>query len=132
MLVVARLVGESIKINDDITVQVVSSTYRNVRIGIEAPKHVSINREELYNEKLRTSGRKKLPVGLVTLVKCFNSQFMPDDVAQSVFGDTSDDTTDFYVGQDLQTDCPHLYNWFIDNGAAHDDRVIVERGSWTK
>ena len=49
MLVLTRRPGQSIVIDDDITVRVVSMKNGQVRLGIEAPKHVGIVREELQN-----------------------------------------------------------------------------------
>jgi len=51
MLVLARKAGQSIIINDNIIVKLVSiqSDAKQVKIGIEAPKEISIVREELVN-----------------------------------------------------------------------------------
>jgi len=40
--------SESIRIGDDIIVKVVDLDSRHVKLGIEAPKSVSVNREEIY------------------------------------------------------------------------------------
>ncbi len=48
MLVLTRKLGESIRIGDDIIVKVVDLDSRHVKLGIEAPKSVSVNREEIY------------------------------------------------------------------------------------
>jgi carbon storage regulator len=48
MLVLTRKLGESIRINDDIVVKVVDLDSRHVKLGIEAPRHISVNREEIY------------------------------------------------------------------------------------
>jgi carbon storage regulator len=48
MLVLTRKLGESIRINDDIVVKVVDLDGRHVKLGIEAPRHISVNREEIY------------------------------------------------------------------------------------
>ena len=48
MLVLTRKLGESIRIGDDIVVKVVDLDSRHVKLGIEAPKSISVNREEIY------------------------------------------------------------------------------------
>ncbi len=47
MLVLSRRVGEKIEIGDGITVTVLKVTGKSVRLGIEAPKHVTIRRSEI-------------------------------------------------------------------------------------
>jgi carbon storage regulator len=49
MLILARKSGESIKIGDNITLEVISVAGNTVKIGIEAPKEVGILRKELYD-----------------------------------------------------------------------------------
>ena len=49
MLILARKTGESIKIGDNITLEVISVAGNTVKIGIEAPKEVGILRKELYD-----------------------------------------------------------------------------------
>jgi carbon storage regulator len=48
MLVLTRKLGESIRIADDIIVKVVDIDSRHVKLGIEAPRSISVNREEIY------------------------------------------------------------------------------------
>ena len=48
MLVLTRRSGESIRINDDITIVVVSITGNQVKLGFEAPQGVDVHREEIY------------------------------------------------------------------------------------
>ncbi|BAU26560.1 carbon storage regulator CsrA [Aneurinibacillus soli] len=48
MLVLGRKAGESIIIGDSITVKIVSVDGDHVKIGIEAPRHVQIHRQEIY------------------------------------------------------------------------------------
>lgn len=50
MLVLARKVGEKIILNDDIEIIILDSNQNSVRIGVNAPKNVSVYREELYRE----------------------------------------------------------------------------------
>ena len=49
MLILTRKVGEALKIGDDVTITVLSVKGHQVRIGIDAPKDVSVHREEIYN-----------------------------------------------------------------------------------
>jgi carbon storage regulator len=48
MLVLTRKLGQSIMIGDGVEVQVLSVGGEKVRLGITAPKHVSIFRNEVY------------------------------------------------------------------------------------
>lgn len=47
MLVLTRKKNESIVINDDITIVVVEIRGNKVRIGVEAPKEVTVHRSEV-------------------------------------------------------------------------------------
>lgn len=48
MLVLARKVGEKLRIGDDIEIVVVEVRGDLIRLGISAPRGVSIHREEIY------------------------------------------------------------------------------------
>jgi len=52
MLVLTRRVNETLVVGDDVTVTILSVSGNQVRIGIQAPRHVSIHREEIY-EKIK-------------------------------------------------------------------------------
>ena len=46
MLVLARKAGQSIKIGDSITIKVMAFRGSSVRIGIEAPRHLAVVRDD--------------------------------------------------------------------------------------
>jgi carbon storage regulator len=47
MLVLTRKLGESILIEDNIKITVIDINKQQIKLGIDAPKHISINREEV-------------------------------------------------------------------------------------
>jgi carbon storage regulator len=48
MLVLSRRLGETLIIGDDIKITVLGISGNQVRLGIAAPKDVSVHREEVY------------------------------------------------------------------------------------
>ncbi|GAB3485846.1 carbon storage regulator CsrA [Marinomonas epiphytica] len=48
MLILTRRVGETLMVGDEVSVTVLGVKGNQVRIGINAPKDVSVHREEIY------------------------------------------------------------------------------------
>jgi carbon storage regulator len=49
MLILTRKTGEAIRIGDDISISVIEIRGNQVRLGIEAPRSVSVHRQEIYD-----------------------------------------------------------------------------------
>ena len=58
MLILTRRVGETLVIGDDVTVTVLGVKGNQIRIGVNAPKEVSVHREEIYN-RIQEEGERK-------------------------------------------------------------------------
>jgi carbon storage regulator len=55
MLVLTRRVGEALMIGDDITITVLGVKGNQVRVGVTAPRDVSVHREEIF-ERIKQEG----------------------------------------------------------------------------
>jgi len=53
MLALTRKVGESIIIGDNIELTVIAVTGDQIKLGIDAPRSVSIHRKEIYEQILK-------------------------------------------------------------------------------
>ncbi|MDF1931344.1 carbon storage regulator CsrA [Legionella pneumophila] len=59
MLILTRRIGETLIIGDDVNITVLGVKGNQVRLGINAPKDVSVHREEIY---LRIQQEKNLMI----------------------------------------------------------------------
>ncbi len=50
MLILTRKQGESVAIGDDIQVTVVEIQGKQVRLGVRAPREISVHRQEIYEK----------------------------------------------------------------------------------
>ena len=56
-LVLTRRIGETLMVGDDITVTVLGVKGNQVRLGVNAPKHIAVHREEIY-ERVQANTNK--------------------------------------------------------------------------
>ena len=57
MLILNRRVGERIRIGDDVVITVLEVGRNQVKIGVEAPRSVSVHRGEIY-ERIQEENRE--------------------------------------------------------------------------
>lgn len=49
MLILTRRVGETLMIGDEVQITILGIKGNQVRVGVEAPRHVTVYREEIYH-----------------------------------------------------------------------------------
>lgn len=59
MLILTRNIGQSLKVGDNVDIVVLGVKGNQVRIGIEAPKNLSVHREEIYIKIQSEKGEAK-------------------------------------------------------------------------
>ncbi len=70
MLVLARKLNESIMIGDDVEVVVIDIKGDQVKLGIRAPKNVTVHRKEIYQDIKQEN------------IAAISSEFKPDDLRE--------------------------------------------------
>ena len=57
MLILTRKLGENIRIGDEVKITILDIKGGQVKLGIEAPPHIAVHREEIY-ERIREENRR--------------------------------------------------------------------------
>ncbi|HIG07155.1 MAG: carbon storage regulator CsrA [Methylococcales bacterium] len=60
MLILTRRIGETLMIGDEVKVTVLGVKGNQVRIGVDAPRDVSVHREEIY-DRIKEEKQQKKP-----------------------------------------------------------------------
>ena len=74
MLALTRKRGESIIIGDDIEVVILSIQGEQVKLGINAPKTVSVHRREVYEQIQEANKESAQSAGMDAMKKLFNKK----------------------------------------------------------
>lgn len=61
MLVLSRNVGERIMVGEDIVITLIRAEHGKAKIGVEAPAGITIDREEVYQQKLARAQEGEQP-----------------------------------------------------------------------
>lgn len=92
MLVLARKIGEKIILNDNIEVIVLDTNQNTVKLGINAPKNVSVYREELYKEikQNNITSQNVTPDSINELTQLLDSTTINNDMVQKLTNKITD------------------------------------------
>ena len=69
MLILTRRVGETVMIGDEVAVTVLRVKGNQVRLGVNAPKSISVQREEIFQRIKREAGQAAAPVETAELAE---------------------------------------------------------------
>ncbi len=67
MLILTRKLGESIIIDEDVQISVIEINKNNIKIGVNAPKELSIFREEVFL-KIKEENTQSSSSGIIDFV----------------------------------------------------------------
>ena len=73
MLILTRKLGESIIIGEKVQLSVVEINKNNIKIGINAPKDITIYREEVF-EKIKDENEMSSTSGIIDLTDISNNK----------------------------------------------------------
>lgn len=78
MLVLTRKKGQKIVIGDNIEIVILDNDFNNIKIGVNAPRNVSVYREEVYVEIKRANE-------MSNMTDLNSLQFLEQSVLKSTF-----------------------------------------------
>ncbi len=68
MLILTRRIGESLIIDDQISVMILATKGNQARLGIDAPKDIPVHREEVY-QRIQEEKQKAVRVDTKKVIK---------------------------------------------------------------
>jgi len=74
MLVLTRRIGETVVVGDEVFITLLGVKGNQIRLGFNAPEHISIHRQEIY---LRVQEEKKRHLDLVSILNSKEAQRVP-------------------------------------------------------
>jgi carbon storage regulator len=68
MLIIARKQGEKITIGDDTVITLLEIKDNQVRVGIEAPRHITVHRQEVY-DRIKKANQASAKIDLSVMLE---------------------------------------------------------------
>jgi len=68
MLIIARKQGEKITIGDDTVITLLEIKDNQVRVGIEAPRHITVHRQEVY-DRIKKANQASAKIDLSVMME---------------------------------------------------------------
>ena len=68
MLIIARKPGEKITIGDDTVITLLEVKENQVRLGIEAPRHITVHRQEVY-DRIKKANQASATIDLSAMME---------------------------------------------------------------